>query len=62
MIFISALEEVADKVKGFAAGGVDYVSKPFQREELLARVQTHLELKRAKRVPCREPMMNSTNG
>jgi DNA-binding NtrC family response regulator len=48
VIFISALEETADKVQGFAAGGVDYVTKPFQREELLARVQTHLELKRAK--------------
>ncbi len=46
VIFISGLEEVADKVKGFAAGGVDYVTKPFQSEELLARVETHLALKR----------------
>jgi DNA-binding NtrC family response regulator len=44
VIFISALEEVADKVKGLAAGGVDYVTKPFQGEELLARVETHLAL------------------
>ena len=48
VIFISGLEGVADKVKGFAAGGIDYVTKPFQSEELLARVETHLELKRVK--------------
>ena len=48
VIFISGLEDVADKVKGFAAGGIDYVTKPFQSEELLARVETHLELKRVK--------------
>jgi DNA-binding NtrC family response regulator len=44
VIFLSGLEDVADKVKGFAAGGVDYVTKPFQSEELLARVETHLAL------------------
>lgn len=44
VIFISGLEDVADKVKGFAAGGVDYVTKPFQSEELQARVETHLAL------------------
>jgi len=48
VIFISALDEVVDKVKGFAAGGLDYVTKPFQSEELLARVETHLDLKRTK--------------
>ena len=46
VIFISALQELKDKVRGFAAGGVDYVTKPFQAEELLARVDTHLALKR----------------
>ena len=46
VIFISGLDEVVDKVKGFAAGGVDYVTKPFQAEELLARVETHLTLRR----------------
>lgn len=45
VIFISALNEVGDKVKGFSAGGVDYVNKPFQTEELLARVKTHLMLR-----------------
>jgi PleD family two-component response regulator len=44
VIFISALNEVADKVKGFQVGGVDYISKPFQIEEVLARLQTHLAL------------------
>ena len=42
VIFISGLDEVVDKVKGFTAGGIDYLTKPFQGEELLARVDTHL--------------------
>ncbi|WP_157138857.1 putative bifunctional diguanylate cyclase/phosphodiesterase, partial [Asticcacaulis biprosthecium] len=46
VIFMTALTDVDSKVAGFAAGGVDYVSKPFQIEELLARVQTHLALRR----------------
>jgi PAS domain S-box-containing protein len=46
VIFISGLDEVVDKVKGFAAGGVDYITKPFQGEEMLARVKTHLTLSR----------------
>lgn len=45
VIFISALDETADKMKGFSAGGVDYISKPFQTEEVLARVKTHLTLR-----------------
>ncbi len=44
IIFISALDETQDKVKAFAAGGVDYVTKPLQVEEVLARVNTHLNL------------------
>src|SRR4030095_8390913 len=46
VIFISALTEQLDKVKAFAIGGVDYVTKPFQMEELHARVETHLKLRR----------------
>jgi phosphoserine phosphatase RsbU/P len=46
VIFISALNENLDKVKAFAEGGVDYITKPFQMEELHARVQTHLKLRR----------------
>jgi putative nucleotidyltransferase with HDIG domain len=44
VIFVSALSEMPDKLTGFEIGGVDYVTKPFQREELLARVHTHLQL------------------
>ena len=46
VIFISALTEQLDKVKAFATGGVDYITKPFQIEELHARVETHLQLRR----------------
>jgi two-component system sensor histidine kinase ChiS len=45
IIFISALDQIDDKVKAFTAGGVDYITKPFQMEEVLARVQTHLTLR-----------------
>jgi serine phosphatase RsbU (regulator of sigma subunit) len=44
VIFISALTDVFDKVKAFSVGGVDYVTKPFQTEEVLARVETHLKM------------------
>ena len=50
VIFISALNETMDKVKAFKVGGVDYVTKPFQFEEVQARVATHLELRRQKRL------------
>jgi signal transduction histidine kinase len=44
VIFISAMSEVQDKVKAFRVGGVDYITKPFQVEEVLARVETHLTI------------------
>lgn len=44
VIFISALSETDDKLAAFQAGGIDYVTKPFQAEEVLARVRTHLQL------------------
>ncbi|MCB0018514.1 MAG: response regulator [Anaerolineales bacterium] len=44
VIFISALDDVFDKTTAFSIGGVDYITKPFQTEELLARVRTHLAL------------------
>ncbi len=47
VIFISALDDTANKVKAFSEGGVDYVSKPFHEEEVLARVGTHLDLRRS---------------
>ncbi|MCL5269827.1 MAG: hybrid sensor histidine kinase/response regulator [bacterium] len=46
VIFLSALNEAEDKVKAFQAGGVDYVTKPFQSEEVRARVETHLKIRR----------------
>ncbi|MDR3588248.1 MAG: response regulator [Negativicutes bacterium] len=46
VIFISTLHETLDKVKAFSLGAVDYVTKPFQAEEVLARVETHLKLRR----------------
>ncbi len=46
VIFISALDELQDKVHAFAVGGVDYITKPFQVEEVVARVETHLALRR----------------
>ena len=49
VIFISALDDVIDKVKAFAVGGVDYVAKPFQFAEVEARVKTHLTLRRQER-------------
>jgi serine phosphatase RsbU (regulator of sigma subunit) len=45
VIFISSLDEVADKVNAFSTGGVDYITKPFQLDEVLARVETHLALR-----------------
>ena len=45
IIFLSALNEVFDKVKAFKAGGIDFITKPFQVEEVLARVRTHLTIR-----------------
>ncbi len=49
VIFISALSDTPDKVKAFSAGGVDYITKPFEAEEVLARVETHLALREAQK-------------
>ncbi|WP_052507382.1 hybrid sensor histidine kinase/response regulator [Desulfonatronovibrio magnus] len=45
VIFISALNETQDKVRAFSVGGVDYITKPFQSEEIFARVDTHLKIR-----------------
>lgn len=47
VIFISALNDTLNKVKAFSAGGVDYILKPFEQEEIVARIQTHLGLRKA---------------
>ncbi|MBN1887665.1 MAG: hybrid sensor histidine kinase/response regulator [Thermoflexales bacterium] len=49
IIFISALDSTEDKVKAFEAGGVDYIAKPFQEAEVVARVEAHLELRAMRR-------------
>jgi DNA-binding NtrC family response regulator len=49
VIFLTALQETLDKVRAFSAGGVDYLTKPFEPRELLARVGTHVTLRRAHR-------------
>jgi signal transduction histidine kinase len=46
VIFLSSLSETADKVTAFGAGGVDYITKPFQIDEVHARVRTHLQVRR----------------
>lgn len=49
VIFITGMGKTEDKVKGFELGGVDYVTKPFNKHELLARIKTHLSLSEAKK-------------
>lgn len=49
VIFMTALSDTQDKVKAFAVGGVDYITKPFQHEEVLARVRAHLNIQRLQR-------------
>ncbi|HTB17630.1 MAG TPA: response regulator [Bryobacteraceae bacterium] len=61
VLFLSALNETKDKVNAFRAGGVDYITKPFQLEEVRARVETHLQLHRARQVE-RELLERTLNG
>lgn len=61
VLFLSALNETGDKVNAFRAGGVDYITKPFQLEEVRARVETHLELHRARQRE-RELLERTLNG
>ena len=46
VIFISALDDVLDKVKAFEVGGVDYITKPFQAQEVIARIENQLTIRR----------------
>ncbi|KYC39618.1 histidine kinase [Scytonema hofmannii PCC 7110] len=48
VIFISASSEIFDKIKAFEVGGIDYITKPFQPEEIIARIETHLTNRRLK--------------
>lgn len=45
ILFLSALDNTADIIRGFEVGGVDFITKPFKTEEVLARVKTHIQLK-----------------
>ncbi len=47
VIFISVLNDLDERVRGFQVGGVDYITKPFQQEEVLARINTHINLRQA---------------
>ena len=49
VIFISALTQLESKMRGFTLGGADFITKPFQSEEVLARVRTHLSLRSLQR-------------
>ena len=60
VIFISALTDVRGVVKAFQVGGVDYITKPFRAEEVIARVQTHLALQNATREKEASNMMLKT--
>ncbi len=61
VLFLSALHSTEDKIKGFRCGAVDYVSKPFQLEELRARVDTHVKLRRAQQAE-HDLLVNTLNG
>jgi CheY-like chemotaxis protein len=61
VLFLSALNEERDKVQAFRSGGVDYVTKPFNLEEVQARVETHLALYRARRIE-RDLLEKTLNG
>jgi len=61
VLFLSALDQTNDKVHAFRSGGVDYITKPFQLEEVRARVETHLQLHRAREVE-RELLEKTLNG
>ena len=61
VIFLSALNDADDKLKAFDAGGVDYMTKPFQFPEVVARVQTHLRIAHLERelADCRKQAKDS---
>ena len=50
IIFVTALAHLRDRIEGFRVGGVDYISKPYEELEVLARVKTHVELGRIRKV------------
>lgn len=62
IIFLSALDDTRDKVKAFELGAVDYIAKPFQAEEVIARVGTHMKIRRLeKRLSLRNRELELAN-
>ena len=49
ILFLTARTEMSDKLKGFDSGGVDYITKPIHKEEVIARVEAHLTIQRQRR-------------
>ena len=49
IIFVTALAQLKDRIEGFRVGGVDYISKPYEELEVIARVKTHVELGRIRK-------------
>jgi two-component system, sensor histidine kinase and response regulator len=66
IIFITALNDLKSKTEAFESGGVDYISKPFNRYELLSRIKVHLDLKKIQasisKTPSRAPVETLTAG
>jgi two-component system, sensor histidine kinase and response regulator len=61
VIFVSSLSDVADKLKTFEVGGVDYVEKPFRFEEVLARIETHISIRKLQReLSCQNQRLEET--
>lgn len=62
LIFMTALDDVVDKVRGFSLGAVDYITKPVQAEEVLARINVHLEIRRLTKIlEDRNTLLKQTN-
>jgi two-component system NtrC family sensor kinase len=59
VIFMTALSDVVDKVKGLQVGAVDYITKPFQHQEVLARINVHLELRKTQLKLVQQEKMSS---
>jgi signal transduction histidine kinase len=59
VIFMTALSDVVDKVKGLELGAVDYITKPFQHQEVLARINVHLELRKTQLKLIQQEKMSS---
>jgi len=59
IIFLTAMDQVKDMVKGFQAGAADYITKPFNTVELLVRIRTHLRLKKAEKERLQKEKLKS---